>query len=208
MYLLSYIFSKRRRGLLLILMLMLGGLSCKDNPTDLRARMIPSVFFPGDNVIAGWERSLAADHFIEAEDTNGLLEILKSEKQQKLIAETLIAYHYLRGAKQVYEGKIKGATETLELRIFDLEFPNQAQGYFYDKGVMPAAYDFLQTVGDEGRISISSAASNIVIDFYYDKWYTWIYISGRWSAYDAKNVALRFAEKVFDKMLELYPIQP
>jgi hypothetical protein len=188
-------------GLLLILL----SISCEDNSLN-REKVVPSLFLPESNEIAGWERSYQIGHAVEAENEEQLGELLKSDDRQKLLKEILLSFDFKRGIKQVYEGKIKSATETIEIRIFDLKFAKQAQGYFYHKDIKPAKYDYLDNLGDEARITLISAESNVQIDFYYDKWYAWIYIRGRWSASDAQNIAFIFGEKIFQKMLEYYPV--
>jgi len=190
------------------LLLTLLLINCKDNPTENKARLIPSFFLLESNEVEGWTRSLELGNFIEAENAEGLAEIFRNEPNQKQLTETFMAFHFVRGVKQIYDGRIGGATETLALRIFDMKMINHAQALFYDKVIKPPSFDFLDTIGDEGRISVSSSDNNISIDFYYDKWYVWIFIRGRWGAMEAKIIALKFAEKVSQKLRQYYPVNP
>lgn len=182
-------------------------ISCEDNPLD-RNKVVPSMFLPESNDISGWERSYQAGHAVEAENAEQLTELLKGDDRQKLLHEILMSMDFNRGVKQVYEGKIKSATETLEIRIFDLKFAKQAQGYFYHKDIKPVKYDYLDNLGEEARITLISAESNVQIDFYYEKWYAWLYVRGRWSASDAQNIAYIFGQKIYEKMRLYYPENP
>lgn len=191
--------------LLFILFVIFLFISCEDDSLD-REKVVPSLFLPESNEIGGWERSYQTGHAVEAENEEQLSELLKSDDRQKLLKEILMSLDFKRGIKQVYEGKIKSATETIEIRIFDLKYAKQAQGYFYHKDIKPQKYDYLDNLGDEARISLISAENNVQIDFYYDKWYAWLYIRGRWSPSDAQNIAFIFSQKIFEKMLLYYPI--
>lgn len=190
-----------------LITLLFLSLSCDDNPLD-RDKVVPSLFLPESDEITGWEKSLQTGHAVEAENAEQLTELLKGDDRQKLLKEILLTFDFNRGIKQVYEGKIKSATEMLEIRIFDLKLPKQAQGYFYHKDIKPSKYDYLDNLGDEARISLISAESNVQIDFYYEKWYAWLYIRGRWSPGDAQNIAFIFGQKIYQKMRLYYPENP
>ena len=200
-------FIKNMIKYLIALLIILAGLSCDDNPLD-REKVVPSLFLPESDEIAGWERSLQTGHAVEAENAEQLAELLKSDDRQKVLQEVLLSFNFIRGIKQVYEGKIKSASETIEIRIFDLKLPKQAQGYFYHKDIKPSKYDYLDNLGNEARITLISAESNVQIDFYYEKWYAWLYIRGRWSASDAQNIAFIFGQKIYEKMRLYYPENP
>lgn len=198
---------KNMRKFCIPLFFILITISCEDNPLD-RNKVVPSMFLPESNDISGWERSYQAGHAVEAENAEQLTELLKGDDRQKLFHEILMSMDFNRGVKQVYEGKIKSATETLEIRIFDLKFAKQAQGYFYHKDIKPVKYDYLDNLGEEARITLISAESNVQIDFYYEKWYAWLYVRGRWSASDAQNIAYIFGQKIYEKMRLYYPENP
>lgn len=177
---------------------------CKDNPTENKEYVVPSNFMPEGNSIDGWVPNLETGNWLEIESTVELEFFLG---EQSIQAATVIEHNFIRAAKQVYDGRIAGANETLEVRIFDFEFSNQSEGFYHNKAIIPSKYDFLDTqICETGRISITGSDNIITIDFYYDKWYAWISINGRWGAYEAKQIAIQFTAQIYENMLRLYPV--
>jgi hypothetical protein len=187
-----------------LLILTLFSPGCEEDPTE-PDQLVPAAFLPENNEISGWIRNFEVGNFIEAENTDGLVELFEGEANQKQLAETFIAHYFTRGVKQVYQGNIKGATEYLEIRLFDQETPTHAQELFHDKKIKPASFSYLDEIGDEGRIAITTSESIVTVDFYYEKWYGWFSISGRWGASEARQVALNFADLIYSKLLQYYP---
>lgn len=196
------VFSNRVRCLFLLFSLPF--LACDEDPTEPEL-LVPAAFLPENNEINGWNRNYEVGNFLEAENTDGLVQLFAGESNQKQLAETFIAHYFVRGVKQVYEGKIKNAPEYLEIRIFDQETPTHAQNLFHDKTIKPANFSYLNEIGDEGRIAIATSEFVVTVDFYYEKWYCWFQINGRWGASEARQVALNFADLIYSKLLQYYP---
>lgn len=187
-----------------LLIFMTFFLACEEDPVEPE-QLLPAAFLPENNEIEGWTRNFEVGNFYEAENTDQLVQMLEGDPNQKQLAETLIKHYFLRGVKQVYEGRIKGAVEYLEVRIFDQQTPAHAQNFFHDKIIKPVNFDYVDKIGDEGRITITTSAFIVTVDFYYEKWYCWFSISGQWGALEAKLVALDFADLIYTKLLQYYP---
>ncbi|MBN1352635.1 hypothetical protein JXJ21_24825 [candidate division KSB1 bacterium] len=191
------IYIKRIFSLCLILV-SLSTQGCKDNPTENKENLEPIDFLPVNYDIEGWTKSLAENDYIYATSSKQLEQIVGADY------DIYVKYKFQKGVKQIYEGKIGGADETLEVRIFDQLSMEYSQDLYHDKKIAPTTtYSILPNTGDEARIQ-RIIESGTLIDFYYDKFYVWISISGRWGETEARAVARVFAIEISDKIRQLY----
>lgn len=170
---------------------------CKDNPTESKEKLEPIDFLAGDHEIEGWTRSLAERDFIDVRNSENLSEIVGE------LYEIYVKYKFQKAVKQIYEGEVGGASETLELRIFDQTSLDNAQKLFHHKSIEPNILNYIMwpNIGDEARLLSNG---DTIFDFYYDKFYVWISISNRWDSSEAKNIAIIFATTVYHKIKKLY----
>lgn len=172
---------------------------CKDNPTQNKEKLEPFDFLPNNFDIEGWTKALGEGDYVDARDSETLAEIVGEN------CEVYMSHKFQKGVKQIYEGKIDGANEVLEVRIFDQLSIEHAQKLYHDKKIAPGLnYSLWPDIGNEARIQQIPEDSGTLIDFYYDKFYVRIYISGRWGETEARAVARFFAVDISDKITKIY----
>lgn len=159
----------------------------KEKVTNPKA-VTPEDLLTRDNEISGWIRT--GDHWTASSDGE-----LSSHINGEAVVYT--SRGFVEGAMQVYEGKVLGNTETVELRIFNQGTMTNAKSVFEEiVRLMSSPMDWDNGVGEEAKIERVGMVQKIV--FYESKYYVDLSIT---SAFDeALDVLKTFANNVSSKI--------
>ncbi|HEC77626.1 MAG TPA: hypothetical protein ENI34_00605 [candidate division WOR-3 bacterium] len=176
---------------LLVFLILLLVVFCTKEETQIEPKDVVELV-PLDNEISGWTRSSAMEI---AENETQLYDIIDGAGQ------VYIDNNFVKFVRQFYEGDISGAV-TIELHIADMNDTVNAKNVYDDQATgneIPWTND---NAGVEARYKLVTgiAVNYYELDFWDDKFYSWIYIGDDSdAALDvAKLFALNISEAIRD----------